>query len=116
VAMASEKHMTENQSSELMTPRLSVGRAKAASRALGMTSMLYSGSNTSARNSMNSKGSSRNARGIRMCGADIQSRQRHRASRANGQVGHRNQGRSRNRLAMTPRDGQAIELVCQNSH
>src|SRR5690606_2784328 len=89
VAQVSEKHMTANQSSELTTPRRSVGRAKAASTAAGTAMRLYSGSNGSARNSMMTKGHSTNIKGIQMCGANSQARQRQMASRAKGQVGHK---------------------------
>src|SRR5690554_1809582 len=99
VAVDSEKHMTANQSSELTTPRRRVGSAKAARTAAGTAIRLYSGSKASTRNTMVSRGHNANMMGISMCGEASQARQRQIARIANGQVGHRNQGRSRSVLS-----------------
>src|SRR5690554_5779655 len=116
VAHVREKHMTANQSSELTTPRRKVGRAKDASTALGTASRLYSGSKTSARNSMSTSGARANISGTQIWGAFIQARQRHNASRANGQVGHRNQGRSRSRLSTLRQLSPPMLSVCHSHH
>src|SRR5690606_17984685 len=93
--------MTANQSSELTTARRKVGKAKAANTAVGTAIKAYSGSNTSARNSMMISGQALNDSGTQMWGAVSQLRQLHSASNAKGQVGQRNQGRSRSRLSRT---------------
>src|SRR5690554_229973 len=98
VAHVNEKHITANQSSELTIPLRNVGNANAASTALGTAIRLYSGSKTFLRKSMNTKGVSANISGTQMCGALVQSRQRHNAKSAKGQVGHKNQGKSRSML------------------
>src|SRR5690606_17174942 len=95
VAVVSEKHMTANQSSEFTMPRRRVGSEKAARMAQGTANRLYSGSKLSARNRMMMSGQTANIKGMKMCGAVSHKRQRQMASKANGQVGHRNQGRSR---------------------
>src|SRR5690606_12216143 len=101
VAVVSEKHMTANQSSELTMPRRSVGRENAARMADGTASRLYSGSNVSARNTMMMSGHAANVSGIQMWGAASHERQRQMANKAKGQVGQRNQGRSRRVLSIS---------------
>src|SRR5699024_12031429 len=94
VAMASEKHITANQSRALTRPRLSVGSAKAASTAQGTASRLNSGSDALSTNRMKAAGRAANMSGTQICGAAYQPRQRHNANSVNGQTGHKNQGRS----------------------
>src|SRR5690606_24106309 len=101
VAVVNEKHITANQSRELTTPRRSVGREKAARTAAGRATRLYSGSKASTWNTMVASGIAANIKGIHMCGDVSHERQRHTASKAKGQVGQRNQGKSR-KVLKTP--------------
>src|SRR5690606_17013083 len=74
----------------------------------------YSGSNTSARNSMMISGQALNDSGTQMWGAVSQLRQLHSASNAKGQVGQRNQGRSRSRLSTTSGCGSPKDWLFHN--
>src|SRR5690606_13583420 len=114
VAAVSEKHITANQSSELTTARRSVGSEKAASTAVGTAIKAYSGSKTSAKKHIVSNGHAMNINGTQIWGDASQARQLHSASSAKGQVGQRNQGRSRNRLSRTSVWGRPNEWLFHN--
>src|SRR5690625_6209106 len=96
-----------------MAPRRNVGNAKAASTALGKARKIYSGSKAwgMVRTSTSPKKASTAARPI--CGADHQLRQFHRASNAKGQVGHKNQSRSRRSEEHTSELQSRGHLVCR---
>src|SRR5690606_12569397 len=84
------------------------------STAAGTAINAYSGSKTSARKHMMISGHTRNISGTQMWGAESQARQRHTARMAKGQVGHRNQGRSRRRLSRTSCSGSTNERLFQS--
>src|SRR5690606_9396670 len=88
---------------------------KAARMADGTASRLYSGSKESARNTRATSGQATNIRGSHTWGAVSQERQRHMASMASGQVGHRNQGRSRSAASTSCQTGQPTAVVFQSS-
>src|SRR5690625_7455590 len=87
--------MTANQSRLLTTPRVSVGRAKAARMALGTASNAYSGSKGLRIIGLSSKLHSSSMNGNQIWGARIMWRQRQMPSSTKGHVGHKNQGRAR---------------------
>src|SRR5690606_24643460 len=113
VATVSEKHITANQSSVLTTPRRSVGRENAARIAQGTASMMNSESVGSSRKNSSSPAQATATSGSQMWGAYSQSRQRHTASTASGQVGHRYQGRSRRVRPVSDRLGQSNNVRFQ---